>query len=251
MNASLRGGIVSRFGGLKGRVAVVAGSSGGIGSEIAEILVKHGARVAAIDRASSVGVSMKGALNLTCDVADERSVDEAFSAAENEFGPVEIVINSAGAFVEGNITDLPTSEWDRILSINARGTYLLFRRAIPNMRERRFGRLIHISSNASKMGGVTSFPAYGASKAAADTLVRSLAVSEAPNGITANSVAPALIDTPMLRSGSLADRAKAMIPVGRLGQPSDVAYAALFFASDDASFITGEVLDVNGGFYID
>jgi 3-oxoacyl-[acyl-carrier protein] reductase len=251
MNSQVPTEVQTRFGGLKGRTAIVAGAAGGIGGAIASTLVSHGTRVLGIDYRWGPGTELTGAISFNCDISDEGSIDQAFRRAEEEFGPVDIVINSAGAFVEGGITDLPVSEWDRIMSINSRGTFLMFRRAIPHMRERRFGRLIHISSNAAKMGGVTSFPAYGASKAASDTLVRSLAVTEASYGITANSVAPALIDTPMLRSGSLADRAASMIPVGRVGHPFDVAYAALFFASDDASFITGEVLDVNGGFYID
>ena len=251
MNSNGHPGLKTRFGGLEGRTAIVAGAAGGIGGAIASTLLDHGTNVVGIDFRWREGAELVGGVTLDCDIADEESVNRAFLRAEEEFGPVDIVINSAGAFVEGGITDLPVSEWDRIMSINARGTFLLFRRAIPNMRARKFGRLIHISSNASKMGGVTSFPAYGASKAASDTLVRSLAVTEAPHGITANSVAPALIDTPMLRAGSLAERAASMIPVGRVGHPFDVAYAAVFFASDDAGFITGEVMDANGGFYID
>lgn len=246
--------IEARFPGLEGRVAVVTGAARGIGRAVADALAAQGARVAYLDVVPPEDVaSLRDGLStlfVECDVSDEGAVDTAFGEIERELGPVEIVVNNAAilqlATVEGTSREL----WDRTLAVNLTGAFLVARRALPGMRERQFGRIINIGSNSGKMGGTASVAAYASSKAALHNLARSIATEQGRNGITANAVAACLIETDMAQLAGiegLVDR----VPVGRMGSPDDVAYAVLFLVSPEASYITGEVMDVNGGFYLD
>jgi 3-oxoacyl-[acyl-carrier protein] reductase len=249
-------------------VALVSGAARGIGQCIADNLAAQGALVACVDRdfprgaaprdAAPAGAAPPGAapvggqrLIVTADLRDSAQVDAAFEQTESVFGPVEILVCNAGIIRTGTITDIDARAWDDVMAVNATAPFLLARRAIPGMRAAGFGRILHISSNAAKMGGVTSAPVYGASKAATDTMLRSIAVTEAKHGITANAVAACLVDTGMLTAAGIDVSITGQIPAGRLGRPEDIAAATLFLASDEAGFITGEVMDVNGGFYVD
>jgi 3-oxoacyl-[acyl-carrier protein] reductase len=243
----------TRFAGLDGRVALVTGAGRGIGRCIAENLGAQGCHVADLDLAfpAENDSEASGRLALTADLRDPQQIDSAFTAVEREFGPVEILVCSAGVIRTGSITDIDTDAWGHVMAVNSTAPFLLSRRAIPAMRAAGFGRIIHVSSNAAKMGGVTSAPVYGASKAATDTMLRSIALAEARHGITANAVAACLVETDMLADAGVDRRIIERIPAGRLGTPQDVAAAVLFLASDEAGFITAEVMDVNGGFYVD
>jgi NAD(P)-dependent dehydrogenase (short-subunit alcohol dehydrogenase family) len=234
-----------RVSGLEGRVALVTGAGRGIGRAIAETLRDQGARVAAADLEA---VPLDGGLAVAMDVSSEEAVDRGFAQVEAELGPVEVLVLNAGIFVVEELEATTLASWQKTIDVNLTGAFLCARRALPGMRERGWGRVIALGSSAGKTGGSKAMSAYAASKAGIMALAKSIASEYAPHGITANALAPSLIDTPMVANISdLAGR----IPVGRLGTPQDVADVVTFLASEHAGYITGEVVDVNGGFLID
>ncbi|MXZ85570.1 SDR family NAD(P)-dependent oxidoreductase [Candidatus Poriferisocius sp.] len=240
------------FGGVAGRTAAVTGAAQGIGRAVADALLAGGAQVALLDiRPPDDQQALDQADNtmfVECDVTSESSVDAAFSLVESTWGGVDILVNNAGIFAIQPLEETDLDDWNRMMAVNLTGCFLCSRRALPQMRERQWGRIISIGSSAGKTGGSKNTAAYGASKAGVMALAKAIATEYAPWGITSNALAPALIDTDMVAGiADLADR----IPVGRLGRPTDVAQAVLFLAGDQAEFITGEVMDVNGGFLID
>jgi NAD(P)-dependent dehydrogenase (short-subunit alcohol dehydrogenase family) len=234
-----------RVTGLEGRVALVTGAAQGIGRTIAETLLAQGARVVAADLATP---DVAGALGVAMDVADEAAVDSGFATVERELGPVSVLVLNAGVFVIEDFESVSLASWRRTIDINLTGSFLCARRALPGMREAGWGRVVAIGSSAGKTGGAKAMAAYASSKAGVMALAKSIAGEYARYGITSNALAPSLINTPMLAGiADLADK----IPVGRLGTPQDVADVVTFLASDHAGYITGEVVDVNGGFLID
>jgi NAD(P)-dependent dehydrogenase (short-subunit alcohol dehydrogenase family) len=236
---------VIRVDGLEGKVALVTGAAGGIGRAIIETLSAQGARVVAADLEAP---EMDSDLAVSMNVRDVTSVNAAFDAIEETLAPVQVLVLSAGVFVVEAFEETSTASWQRTIDVNLTGAFLCARRALPAMRESGWGRVIAIGSSAGKTGGSKAMAAYAASKAGVMALAKSLAGEYASAGVTANALAPALIDTPML--GDIEDLAT-RIPVGRVGRPQDVADVVAFLASDHAGYITGEVVDVNGGFLID
>lgn len=231
--------------GLQNKVAFVSGSARGIGRRIAETLRDLGVRVAAGDLQAP---QIDGVLGVDLDVADEASVDAAFSRVEGELGAIELLVVNAGIFVIEPFEETSLASWQRTINVNLTGAFLCSKRAMPAMRKAGYGRVVMIGSSAGKTGGAKSMAAYGASKAGVMTLAKSIAAEYACSGITSNALAPSLIDTEMI-SGmpDLHDQ----IPVGRLGTPDDVADLVAFLCSQHAGYITGEVVDINGGFLID
>jgi len=231
--------------GFSGRVALVTGASRGIGRRVAETLAAQGAAVVAADLEPP---RVPGVDGLAMDVTDPEAVDRAFAAIERDHGPVDVLVLNAGIFVVEPIAETSLESWRRTLDVNLTGAFLCARRALPGMRERGYGRMVAIGSSAGVAGGSVPCAAYSASKAGLMNLVKSIAREASPQGVTANAVAPALISTPMLEDIShLADR----VPVGRVGEPEDVAAVVAFLCSAHAGYVTGEVVDVNGGFLID
>lgn len=231
--------------GLEGRVAVVTGAGRGIGQAIAEALHANGARVAALDLEAPAHAGIVG---LACDVSDEAAVDSTFTRIERDLGTISVLVLNAGIFPIVPFVETTLEVWERTLAINLTGAFLCARRALPRMREQRYGRIVAIGSSAGKSGGARSVAAYAASKAGIMAMAKSIANEFARDGITANALAPSLIDTPMIANQrELVDR----IPVGRFGKPEEVAALVCFLASEDAGYITGEVTDINGGFLID
>ena len=238
------------FGGFEGRVAVVTGAGRGIGRAVADALVAKGARTAYLDL-NTPEPHLDGGergIYVHCDVTDEASVDAAFTTLEETWGTISILVNNAGIFWIRPLAEITLEAWNQMMAVNTTGAFLCARRVLPGMRAQGYGRLIALGSSAGKTGGAKETAAYGASKAAVMALAKSIATEYAADGITSNALAPALINTDMV--AGIADLA-GRIPVGRLGEPADIAAAVVFLASEEAGFITGEVMDINGGFLID
>jgi NAD(P)-dependent dehydrogenase (short-subunit alcohol dehydrogenase family) len=231
--------------GLDGRTAVVTGAARGIGRRITEVLAGNGARVAALDLQAP---EIPGVLGVACDVSNEAAVDRAFSEVEAALGAPSVLVLNAGIFPIVPFEETTLELWQKTIGINLTGAFLCAKRALPAMREARYGRVVAIGSSAGKAGGARSVAAYAASKGGIMTLAKSIANEYASYGITSNALAPALIDTEMIaNTRDLVSR----IPVGRFGTVDEVASLVAFLCSAHAGYITGEVTDINGGFLID
>jgi len=231
--------------GIEGRVVLVTGGGRGIGRAIAETLRDQGARVADGDLQAP---EVEGVLGVELDVTRSDSVDAAFERVESELGPVELLVLNAGVYIVEPFEETSLESWQQTIDVNLTGAFLCARRALPAMRERQFGRIVAIGSSAGKTGGKKHAAAYGASKAGIMVMTKAIASEYAEHGITANALAPALIDTEMV--AGIRDLV-GLIPVGRLGKPEEVAGVVAYLCSTQAAYITGEVVDVNGGFLID
>lgn len=246
---------------LKGKTAVISGGAGvrGIGFATAKLFVEQGARVAildtdgpaAIDAAASLGA---GHLGLHCDVTDLAACQRAVDASLQALGHIDILINNAGVTQPVKIMELDAKSWDRILDVNLRGVLHLSQATIPHMRLRKQGAIACMSSvSAQRGGGIFGGPHYSAAKAGVLGLAKAMARELGPDGIRVNCVTPGLIQTD-ITGGKLTDQMKtdiiAGIPLGRLGEATDVAKIYLFLASDLSSYVTGAVIDVNGGMLI-
>lgn len=230
--------------GFHGRVALVTGGAGGIGATIATTFRDLGASVAVGDLAE---VAHDRILAVTLDVTSEDSVRDAVATVVKELGPPTILVLSAGIFPIQPLEETTLESWERTMRVNLTGAFLCAREVLPHMREAGYGRILTLGSSAGITGGSKSVAAYGASKAGAMALTKAIATEYSPFGITSNSLAPALINTDMV--AGIADMV-GRIPVGRLGEANDVADIAAFLCSSHAGFITGAVVDVNGGFLI-
>jgi NAD(P)-dependent dehydrogenase (short-subunit alcohol dehydrogenase family) len=231
--------------GIEGRVALVTGAGRGIGRCIAETLRDLGARTSAGDLQAPV---LTGVLGVALDVSDEHSVEQAFGEIERNLGAVELLVLNAGIMVSQPFPEVTVEVWSRQLEVNLTGAFLCARRALPAMVEAGSGSIVAVGSSAGKTGGGVAAAAYSASKAGLMTLSKSIAKEYARHGIRSNAVAPALIDTDMIKD--IPDL-RGLVPLGRYGTAQEVADVVAFLCSDHSSFMTGEVVDVNGGFVID
>jgi 3-oxoacyl-[acyl-carrier protein] reductase len=246
---------------LKDRVAVVTGSAKGIGKAIALAFIGEGARVALIDVDQAaleilrreIETAGGEAIPIPCDVSKSPEVNNGVRRIVDAYGGIDILVNNAGIIRRGTIETVTEEDWDRVIEVNLKGTFNCCKAVVEIMRQQGYGKIVNISSIAGKMGDITSAPGYGSSKAGMDALTKTLARQFARYGINVNGVAPHAIETEMSAQWSEERRREviASIPLGRLGKPEDVAEAVLFLASDRASFITGEILDVNGGAVMD
>jgi NAD(P)-dependent dehydrogenase (short-subunit alcohol dehydrogenase family) len=233
---------------LGAKTAVVTGGASGIGRAVAERLRGDGFRVAVIDLSST-----DDQFGYVADVTDRAQVDAAVAAIRDALGPVLVLVNAAG--VEGfkKFLGMSFQEWSKVIDVNLNGVFHTIQAVLPDMVEAGWGRIVNISSSSTHSG--QPFMAhYVAAKSAVNGLTKSLALEYGPSGITVNAVPPGFVDTPMLRSaeqrhllgGTIEDHIQ-RTPVRRVGRPEDIAAACAFFVSEDASYITGQILGVNGG----
>lgn len=246
---------------LQGKTAAISGAASrrGIGLATARLFASHGARVAIldIDAAAAVDAAAElgsGHIGVGCDVADRTACGKAAGRVIDEFGGLDILINNAGVTQPVKIMDIDADSWDRILDINLRGVLNLSQAFIPQMRAQKKGSIACMSSvSAQRGGGIFGGPHYSAAKAGVLGLAKAMARELGPDGIRVNCVTPGLVETD-ITAGKLSDDAKAAIvggiPLGRLGRPEDVAGIYLFLASDLSAYVTGAVIDVNGGMLI-
>jgi NAD(P)-dependent dehydrogenase (short-subunit alcohol dehydrogenase family) len=246
---------------LRGRTAIVSGAAGprGIGFATAKLFVEHGCRVALLDldaSETSEAARTLGAdhLGLACDVTDKPACVNAVADVQSHFGQIDILVNNAGFSDPAKVCDITPEAWDRIQDVNLRGVLYLSQAVIPHMRARGAGTIACMSSvSAQRGGGILGGPHYSAAKAGVLGLGKAMARELGPDGIRVNCVAPGLIRTDLIAgriSGERQDSIRHDIPLGRLGLPLDVANAFLFLASDLSSYLTGTVIDVNGGMLI-
>jgi NAD(P)-dependent dehydrogenase (short-subunit alcohol dehydrogenase family) len=255
-----------RRGGLHGEVALVTGALGAIGSAVAAALAAEGARVVAADSQArahwhAVDLGRPEAPAVRLDVTDRAAVQGLVRRIRRQLGPVTVLVNVAGVVSFGSAEALAETEWDRVIDINLKGTFLACQAVMPGMREARRGRIVNIGSLVGKNAG-NARPwldpqeqaragnvAYGVSKAGVHAMTGFLAKELAAHGITVNAVAPGPVATSM--TAAFPDALRQLIPVGRMSTAQDVAAAVLFLAGGTAGAITGEVLDVNGGMHCD
>jgi 2-hydroxycyclohexanecarboxyl-CoA dehydrogenase len=245
------------------RVVVVTGGASGIGLGVCRRLAADGHLIAVLDRngpgaeaaADELRAAGTKAVAVALDVADRASVAAAFDRVRTELGPVEILVTSAGIESFQPVLDITGDSWDRIVGVNLTGTFTCAQAAIPDMLASRWGRIVTIASSSAQ-SGAPNMAHYAASKGGVIGLTKALAVELARSGITVNTIAPSLVDTPMARQAEAAgdfpgvDLVGGMVPVGRAGTPDDIAGGCAYLCSEGASYVTGQVVGVNGGMYI-
>jgi NAD(P)-dependent dehydrogenase (short-subunit alcohol dehydrogenase family) len=245
------------------RVAVVTGGAAGMGLAIVRRLARQGHRVAVLDldgtaakqAAEELQSGGASAIGVEVDVSDRAAVDDAMRQVRSELGPIEIIVTSAGFDRFEKFTDITLESWDRMLAVNLTGTFHCVQAAVPDMIDGGWGRIVTISSSSAQSGS-RRMAHYVASKGGVIALTKALGLELAPHGITVNTIPPGFIDTPMARRaearGDLPsiDAVAAQTPVRRAGTPDDIAAACVFLCSEDAGYITGQQINVNGGWYL-
>jgi len=243
---------------LQNKVALISGGAKGMGAVEAKLFAKEGAKVVIGDVLETEGKQIEAEINETggeclfvpLDVTDENQWNEAVAATLGRFGKLDILINNAGIFRTGRVEGTSSAEWDQVMDINAKGVFLGAKAAIPAMREAGGGSIINLSSVAGLVGAAYS-TAYSASKGAVRLFTKSTAIQYATDGVRCNSIHPGVIQTDMTKEAIADSQFKAQrldpTPLARLGQPEDVAYGALYLASDESSFVTGSELVIDGG----
>jgi 3-oxoacyl-[acyl-carrier protein] reductase len=244
---------------LEGKVALVTGAAQGLGLGIARALLDEGASVTLTDInpevetiAQDLDLTGNRAIGLLLDVRREDAWTTCFDKSIDHFGPLDIVVNNAAMTISRSVWDISSEEWDEVMAVNLRGVFFGCRVAGRHMRERETGRIINLSSLAGQRGGVVAGAHYSASKAGIIVLTKCFAQELAGSGITVNAIAPAAIEGPMTKAMP-AEKVQGLartIPVGRLGTDREVGAAAVYLASDEAGFVTGATLDVNGGVFM-
>jgi NAD(P)-dependent dehydrogenase (short-subunit alcohol dehydrogenase family) len=241
-------------------VALITGGGGGIGGAVARLLTSSGGAVAAFDRSRSavdrLAAELKGhgheVMSLVGDITRQEDLTQAVAQVTDRWGRLDILVNAAGLTQLGGIADFDEADWDRVMNVNLKGTYLACKAAYPVMRSQRAGAVVNVASVSGRTKSVFTAPNYVASKAGVIGLTMSLASQWCPDGIRVNCVAPGLAETEMVAVYSAEQRhmLEQSIPMKRFARPQEVANAIVFLASGQASYITGETLNVNGGLFM-
>lgn len=244
---------------LEGKVALVTGAAGTMGLAVVKFMLEDGCKVAMVDvnekrnqaLAQEVGPNAKA---FSFDISNVNAVQAGHAAIVKALGSVDILVNNAGILSNNKAEATDAAEWRRVLGANLDGAFYLAQCVLPSMKARRHGRIINTSSLAAKTGGLTAGTAYSVSKGAMSALTFSLARELASFGVTANAIAPAYVKTPMITEQLNEEQRQKLlrhIPVGRFCEPEEFAHVVRFLASPLAGFITGEVIDLNGGLLMD
>ena len=245
---------------LQDKVAVISGGARGMGASEARIFAREGAKVVIGDVLDAEGRQLEAEINETggecvfvhLDVTQESEWQRAIETAVTRYGKLDILVNNAGIVLRGILEDTSGDDWDRVMSVNAKGVFFGTKAAIPEMRKAGGGSIINISSISGMVGQDAIQPVYNASKGAVRIFTKSAAIQYAKEGIRVNSVHPGAIDTSMaeerLANPELQRETVAKIPMGRTAHPDEVAYGVLFLASDESSFMTGSELVIDGGY---
>jgi 3-oxoacyl-[acyl-carrier protein] reductase len=244
---------------LKGKVAIVTGAAGTMGLAAVKFLLEDGCRVAMVDFNARRNEELAGGLGadahaFSFDISDHAAVQAGHERIVAALGPADILVNNAGILSNNKAEATDAAEWRRVLGANLDGAFFLAQKVIPAMKARRFGRIINTCSLAAKTGGLTAGTAYSVSKGALTSLTYSLARELAPHGVTANGISPAYVKTPMITEQLNDEQRQKLlkdIPVGRFCEPEEFAHVVRFLASPLAGFITGEIVDLNGGLLMD
>ena len=249
---------------LKGKVALVTGASSGIGRATAQALARNGARVAinfhrnnAGAEAARVEITEDGgsAIVVRADVTQASEVRSLVEQTVAEFGPIDILVNNAGSLVERlKILELTEERWDQVIDLNLKSAFLCCQAVAGSMMERKTGAIINVSSIAGRNGGALGSIHYSAAKGGLITFTKGLAKELAPFGVRVNAVSPGVVDTPYHEQFSSPEMMKTyagMIPMGRVGTPTEVGKVICFLASDAASYLAGETIEINGGMFMD
>ena len=244
---------------LNGKIALVTGSAGTMGLAATRVLLEDGCRVAMVDvngernqaLARELGAD---AMAFSFDISDANAVHDGHAQIVRALGTVDILLNNAGVLSNNKIEVTDAAEWRRVMGANLDGAFYLSQQVVPAMKAQRCGRIINTSSLAAKTGGLTAGTAYSVSKGAMSALTFSLARELASYGVTANAIAPAYVKTPMITEQLNEEQRQKLlrdIPVGRFCEPEEFAHVVRFLASPLAGFITGEIIDINGGLLMD
>jgi NAD(P)-dependent dehydrogenase (short-subunit alcohol dehydrogenase family) len=245
------------------RVAVVTGAASGIGLGVAQALAADGHAVALLDLQEDAALSAAAelesqghrAVGYGADVADRARLESVYASVRQSLGPVTIVVTAAGIEAFDPVTEVTPEKWDRIIAVNLTGTFTPLQLAVPDMIESQWGRMVTISSSSAQ-SGAPNMTHYVASKGGVIGLTKAFARELAGHGITANTIPPTIVDTPMARKGEVEghvpsiDVLARMIPLGRAGTPQDIASACSYLCSEAGGYVTGQIIGVNGGMYI-
>ena len=247
---------------LTGRVAIVTGAAQGIGFHTAKMLCRNGMKVALVDlnaeRLKKSAEELKvladcaGVAPFICNVSDEKAIVKCVNEIAAHFAQIDVLVNAAGILSSTKIPDIKREEWDRILGVNLSGSFFMVQTVLPYLKKSKHARVINISSVAGRMGGVENSMSYSASKGGICAITRGMARHLGPFNITVNAVCPGPTRTPIM--DAYTDEAMANLAtknfLGRVGEPDDVAAGICYLASEEAGYVTGAMLDINGGFWM-